>query len=456
MLRKLQQPVDNAPLILFRIFFGLVFLFESLGSFYFGWINANFVNVIHNFSFIGFEWLAFLNSEKMYIVFALMAIASIMVTIGFKYRWAMFSLFILWGMVYFAQKTSYNNHYYLMWLITFIMLFLPANTYASVDAKLNPKLRSLTTPRWTLTIFIVMISFVYGFATLAKFYPDWLDATVTRNMFLAIKKPEFLQPLFQKPSFHQFIAYAGIFFDGLIIPALLFRRTRWFAIIASLIFHIFNSITLHIGVFPYFSLCFSIFFFKPEQIRAFFFRKKPQPTIEDLTYQPSSYDMILKYIIIPFALIQFALPLRHWAIKGDVLWTEEGHRLSWRMMLRNRSGEAKFKVVDKNTKETFIFDNSLLLNEKQRKRLNTSDVIWQMAQKIKAYYALENKEVEVYCHRSRISINGKSFRRYIDPTVDLTKEKWPYFKAADWILEPNPPLKTFQEKVPLVHQPLQM
>src|SRR5690606_2809254 len=115
-----------------------------------------------------------------------------------------------------------------------------------------------------------------------------------------------------------------------------------------------------------------------------------------------------------------------------------------------------FKVVDKNTKETFIFDNSLLLNEKQRKRLNTSDVIWQMAQKIKAYYALENKEVEVYCHRSRISINGKSFRRYIDPTVDLTKEKWPYFKAADWILEPNPPLKTFQEKVPLVHQPLQM
>ena len=77
MLRKLQQPVDNAPLILFRIFFGLVFLFESLGSFYFGWINANFVNVTHNLSFIGFEWLAFLNSEKMYIVFALMAFAQL-------------------------------------------------------------------------------------------------------------------------------------------------------------------------------------------------------------------------------------------------------------------------------------------------------------------------------------------------------------------------------------------
>ncbi|WP_316930169.1 HTTM domain-containing protein [Leeuwenhoekiella sp. MAR_2009_132] len=36
--------------------------------------------------------------------------------------------------------------------------------------------------------------------------------------------------------------------------------------------------------------------------------------------------------------MQLELPLRHWIIKDDVLWTEEGHRLSWRMMLRSKGG----------------------------------------------------------------------------------------------------------------------
>ncbi len=36
---------------------------------------------------------------------------------------------------------------------------------------------------------------------------------------------------------------------------------------------------------------------------------------------------------------QVYLPVRHYFIPGNVFWTEEGHRMAWRMMLRNKAGE---------------------------------------------------------------------------------------------------------------------
>lgn len=434
MWQKALQKVDNSSLIVFRIFFGIIFLSEAIGAVALKWVDRNFIETTTNFTFIGFEWLLKLQNETMYVVFGLMAIASLGVIFGYKYRISIISLTILWGLAYFGQKTSYNNHYYLMWLISLIMCFLPANTYASVDAKLNPAIKRNYMPQWIRLLFIVQVSCVYFYATIAKFYPDWLDGTVTRNMFLSMTNmPEAVQLLFQKTEFQLFIAYMGIAFDGLIVPALLWKRTRWFAIIASLFFHVFNSITLQIGVFPYFALSFCVFFFPPEQIRNFFFRNKTKQVYENQTTTMGIKS--LKYFFIPYLIIQILLPVRHWFIKGDVLWTEEGHRLSWRMMLRSREGEAFFKVIDKKTNKEVSFTNETLLSSKQRSRLNTPDVIWQMAHKIKDYFKAQGKDVAVYVSNSKVTINGKNGSRLINSKVDLTLEKWSHFKHHDWILE---------------------
>lgn len=432
MFKKAFDKIDNSSLILFRIFFGLIFFAEAIGALALGWVDKNFIETKTNFTFIGFEWLLYLQNETMYVIFALMAVAAIGVMIGYKYRLSIISLTLLWSLVYFGQKTSYNNHYYLMWLIGLMMCFLPANSYASVDAKLDPEIKQNHMPQWIRWLFIVQISCVYFYATVAKFYPDWLDGTVTYNMFAGMTNvPDVVQAFFKKEEFQLFIAYMGIAFDGLIIPALLWKRTRWIAIIASLIFHIFNSITLQIGVFPYFALSFCIFFFPPYQIRDFFFRNKFK---EDFTGTTLAYKNALKYFFIPFLLIQIILPIRHWFIKGDVLWTEEGHRLSWRMMLRSRTGEVIFKVVDKQTLQVLPFDNSELLNLKQRTRLNTPDVVWQMAQKIKNHFKLQGKEVAVYAEHSSVSINLKPSKTFINSTVDLAAQDWGVISPAPWIL----------------------
>jgi len=445
MMQKLFKSVDNAPLIIFRVFFGLVFVFESFGAIATGWVSQNLVQPQTNFNFIGFEFLLNLMGNYMYAHFAIMGIFALGVTFGYKYRFSIIAMTLLWASVYFMQKTSYNNHYYLMFLIGLMMCFLPAHKYASIDAKQKPSIKKLYMPNWILLIFIIQIACVYFYATIAKFYPDWLNGTVTSNMYAGMTKFPAFTELFKNHYFHLFIAYIGIAFDGLIVPALLWKRTRIFAVVLSLIFHISNSITLEIGVFPYFALAFCVFFFPPEQIRKTFFKKKSPLNAETPPFDFES-KKIFQYFFIPYLIIQVILPIRHWFITDDVLWTEEGHRLSWRMMLRSRQGIANFQVVDKHTNEKLPYDLSANYTVKQYSRINTPDMIWQTAQHIKQKCALEGRDVAVYVTSSLVSINGKTSYQLIDPTVDLANEKWNHFKHHSWILPSNGLDKDSSEK----------
>jgi len=426
------KPVDNAPLILFRIFFGLLFACETFGAIVTGWVKDNFLQPNFTFSHIGLEWLQPLPGYGMYLYFGVMGLLSLLVMVGYRYRLTLGMLTLLWAGVYFMQKTSYNNHYYLLMLVALLLLFLPANAYASVDAAQNPKIKSLVMPVWCSWVMIGQIAIVYFFATVAKFYPDWLNGTFTRNLFSGIAGCSFLKGVFTQPWFCLFIAYAGIVFDGLIVPALLWKKTRTVALIASLVFHIFNSITLRIGVFPYFALSFAVFFYEPETIRNLFF-KKWKPKIEEAISVATGRKTLL-YFFLPYFVIQLALPLRHWFIKGDVLWTEEGHRLSWRMMLRDRDGIVAFKVVDKKTKIAMYYPYDRYLTRKQVNGMTSKpDMIWQMAQRIKKENLQKGRDVAVYVD-CMVSVNRGPYKRLINPNVDLAAADWNYFGHSSWVI----------------------
>ena len=46
--------------------------------------------------------------------------------------------------------------------------------------------------------------------------------------------------------------------------------------------------------------------------------------------------------------------LRHYAYPGSVLWSEEGYRFSWRVMLAEKTGNAVFRVTrDEETRTVF-------------------------------------------------------------------------------------------------------
>lgn len=430
-MKILFKAIDNSPLIVFRILFGFLIACESFGAILTGWVKRVLTDPQFTFSFIGFEWLQPLPGFGMYFYFVLMGFFGLAIMLGYRYRIAITSYTILWAGAYFMQKSSYNNHYYLLLLISFLLIFLPANRYASLDVKQNRVSEEKTMPYWISLLFIIQVGIVYVFASLAKFYPDWLDGTFTKNLLSGTTSRPFFLELFSQKWFYLFIAYAGILFDLLIVPFLLFKKTRTLALIASVIFHIFNSITLQIGIFPFFALTFALFFYEPETIRRLFLRKKPK--LEDENLSQNLYGKrIVYFLMIPYLIIQIALPLRHHFIEGDVLWTEEGHRLSWRMMLRERNGYITIQIKDLKTGSVSIYNYRKNLTNKQAQNLATKpDFIWQYCQRIKEEY--KGKPIAIYID-CKNSINRKEYKSLIDPNYDMAKAEWNYFAHNEWIL----------------------
>jgi vitamin K-dependent gamma-carboxylase len=430
--RFLFKQIDNSALIVFRVFFGLLIFLESVGAIFTGWVNRVLIAPKFTFSFIGFEWLQPLPGDWMYVYYVVMGIFGLFVMLGFKYRLSIIGFTIMWLATYLMQKSSYNNHYYLLILLSTFMVFMPANTYFSVDAKRNSFIKQNTMPQWCSLVFILQMGIVYTYASIAKMYPDWLDTTVIEILMKPKEQFYLIGGILQQKWFHYFIAYSGLIFDLLIVPLLLWKSTRKYAFFASIFFHLFNSIVFHIGVFPYLSLVISVFFFEPETIRNIFFKKK-KPYTKNEVIIPKR-NTAIKYLIIIYFSIQIVLPLRHWVIKDDVLWTEEGHRMSWRMMLRSRGGVVKYKIVDmSNNTEIPIHSNSYLSEKQQRAASVRPDIIWQFVQYLKKDFKAKGKDVEVYVDCS-ISVNGKPLKRLINPKVDLAAVKWNAFKHSEWIL----------------------
>ncbi len=266
-------------------------------------------------------------------------------------------------------------------------------------------------------------------------YPDWIDLTVPELLMKAKQHYYLVGDLIQHKAVHYFVAYGGILFDGLVIPLLLWKRTRKLAFIASIIFHMFNSIIFQVGIFPYLSLAFAVFFFEPKTIQNLFFKKKP--FYEDNEVRLPKYGNIFAALYIIYFIIQVGLPLRHQAFEDDVLWTEEGHRLSWRMMLRTRNANTTFNVVNSDNNAVIPIKLSDYLSPKQIRQVSTKpDFMWQFAQHLKSEFAKQGIGIKVYV-RSYLSINGKRRKRFIDPEVDIANEEWYHFKHHHWILPSN-------------------
>lgn len=427
--------IDNSGLVLFRAVFGFLIAAEGFGAIATGWVRKTLVEPEFTFNFIGFEFLQPLPGNGMYVYFAIMGVFGLGVMLGYKYRLSMFCYALMWTCVYLMQKTSYNNHYYLMMLLCWLMVFLPANKWFSLDAKQHPNKASRSMPRWVALVVIFQVWIVYTYASVAKIYPDWLDATTT-GLFMTGKQSYWLIGDFlQQKWVHYCIAYVGIFFDLLIVPLLLWKRTRLAAFCVSIFFHLFNAVVFQIGIFPFMSMAFAFFFFSSEILQKRFLPKKEHYRLGEV--KVPSYKKGLVAVFSMYFIIQIALPLRHWFIEDDVLWTEEGHRLSWRMMLRTKSGVTTLYTVNKETQERVRYNYTALLTTKQQRKANAKpDFIWQLAQRIQKIEAAKGNDVAVFAD-TRIRVNGGEMYRLIDNTVDLASQEWSHYKHHDWIL-PSP------------------
>lgn len=427
--------VDNSALIIFRVFFGMLCFFESVGAILTGWVKRAFIDSQFTFTFIGFDWLQPLPGYWMYAYYLLMGLFGLFIMVGYKYRFSMFSFAFMWTLTYLMQKSSYNNHYYLLILLSFMMAIQPANRYLSIDAKQKPSLVSYSMPNWCSLLFILQMLIVYTYASIAKIYPDWLDLSVMKLLMKAKQHYFLVGDLLQQEWLHGILAYGGILFDGLIIPLFLIKKTRKFAFILSIVFHLFNSFIFQVGIFPYLSLAFALFFFSKETIHKLFLKKKP--FYDSAEIKIPKHASVFKILLIGYFTIQLILPIRHYFIPGNVFWTEEGHRMSWRMMLRTKHGIATYTVIDKNTGEkTFIKMSDYLTPKQVRSASTKPDFIWQFAQRLKKIYKDKGTDIQVFVN-TQVSLNGSKYSPLIDSKIDLANVSWKHFKHSPWLLPQN-------------------
>jgi len=431
--RYLFTKIDNASLVLFRIFFGILIALECYGAMISGWIKQTLIEPQFTFNFIGFDWIQPLPGFGMYVYFFIMGSLGVWVALGYKYRFSIISFTLLWTGVYLMQKSSYNNHYYLLILISAMMCFFPAHASYSVDAKQHSIIKKNYMFSYVKWFVIMQLLIVYTYAAVAKIYGDWLDFSIIKILMSDKASYYIIGELLQQPWIHKIIGVFGILFDLLIIPALLWKRTRKVAFFASVFFHLFNAIVFQIGIFPFLSLAFCVFFFEPKTIINIFLRKKTEYVENEI--QAPAFKNIAYVLGGIYFIIQLTLPIRHYFLKDNVLWTEEGHRMSWRMMLRSRAGMITFKVVNNETQKATLINHHEHLSSKQRRRIAAyPDFIWQFSQRLKKEYAKKGENVSVYAINSKVSINGKPYRAFVDPEIDLANETWNHFKHHGWIL----------------------
>ena len=173
---RLFAPVDIASLIFFRVAFGIIaflHVWEQIDS---DRVRSRFMDPDFHFTFFGFGWVKPLPGDLMLVVFFAMAACSVLIALGLFYRAAIALFFLFHTYVFLIDAAAYWNHYYLVSLIAFLLIFIPANRAFSLDVALGVTEHSDDAPTWGLWILRAQMGIVYFFARLSKVSGDWLRA----------------------------------------------------------------------------------------------------------------------------------------------------------------------------------------------------------------------------------------------------------------------------------------
>jgi hypothetical protein len=445
----LNRSTSAAPLAIFRIAFGLL-LFGSVVRFWAnGWVYDLYIKPTFFFSFFGFEFVKPVGVYT-YVLFAVCGLAALFVAFGFLYRISAATLFLSFTYIELIDKTTYLNHYYFISILCLIIIFLPANVFLSIDAWRDRKLRAEAIPQWTIDCIKVFVCILYFFAGLAKVNSDWLLEAQPLRIWLPAKNDlPVVGKVFDNLWVAYFFSWIGCLYD-LSIPFLLWNKsTRIFAYIAVIIFHVLTALLFPIGMFPYIMIATGLIFFSATFHERIALRIKNLFGSNDSTFSSPikfEYSPISKRLLISgfavFFTIQLILPFRYAFYPGELFWTEEGYRFSWRVMLMEKAGFAEFTVKDKNGKYSVV-DNRDYLTPLQEKQMSFQpDMILQYAHHLRDEYQKKGFDTpEVYVD-SYVTLNGRLGRPMIAPNIDLAL-KHESFSHKDWILSLSDDIKGF-------------
>lgn len=460
-MRLLRDPVPAQSLACFRMAFGLMMAFWAIDYIARDRVRFHCSVPLFHFTWYGFDWVRPWPGDGMSWQFAGLVIAGLMLCVGAFCRLSALVFAVGFTHFFLIDRTHYQNHYYLILLLSWLMVMLPTGRLWSVDAASGRIRGSRVIPRWSLLLLQFHIALPYVYGGLAKLDADWLSGQPMRCMLMTKAWVPVAGPYLDTNTCALFLTYGGLFFDLLVVPSLIWRPTRAAAFSLAVIFHLANAFLFSIHVFPWLMIAATTVFFEPDWpgrlVRQSPVRRVPgaqQPVSGPLSRQAA----MLAGIGVLYCAFHLLWPLRHHVLPGNAGWTEDGHYFSWRMMLRGKTSGFRYFVTNPRTGQTHTPDVARYLNEEQLgKFARDPEMILHLAHflaEVESHAAGEPLQIHAIV---LTSLNGRRPQLLIDPRLDLAQ--LPRHSAVrDWILpltEPLPqtpwtaPVSTWQYLVPL-------
>jgi len=436
---RASRPVDGASLAVARIAFGLVGVLVAARTIANGWVEELYAGPRHHFTYAGFGWVHPPSVTGTYALVLVIGLAAACVALGWRYRLALTVFLVAFAWLELIDVATYLNHYWFVTLFAAVLLAVPAHACWSLDAR-RGRVRRATVPFGAIVLVRAQVGVVYVFAGLAKLHTDWLLHGLPLRMWLPTHADlAIVGPWLAEPWVAIALNWAAALFDLLVVPALCYRRTRPFAWIAVVAFHLATwRLFPMIGVFPWLMIATSTAFFAPDWPRriAAWARRAPYvaaPASRDLAdTRTARLPALVVAVGLVWIAVQLVLPLRGLTIPGDARWTNEGYRFAWTVLATEKGGRVSFRVHDHATDRTWITDATNLYTARQWRAMATEpELIRQAAHQIAREQARHGRAVEVRAD-AFVSLNGRAATRIVDRTVDLVRE--PYRIHQRWIL----------------------
>jgi hypothetical protein len=370
--------------------------------------------------------------------------------LGCFYRLSAITLFLSFTYIELIDKSTYLNHYYFISLLGLILVFLPAHVYFSVDAFRNRQLLAGEITAWCIDVVKLLVFILYFYAGLAKLNSDWLLEALPLKIWLPARNDmPLIGPLFNQSWVAYAFSWFGCVYDLFIVFFLLNRKTRVGAYVMVILFHLTTALLFPIGMFPYVMIVTGLIFFSPgfhekiiQQLGTWL--KLPSHFLyskRNYTFSPVANQLLIFGFTL-FFLFQFAFPFRYMLYPGELFWSEQGYRFSWRVMLMEKAGHAQFLVKDKNGKQEIVNNTEFLTTLQEKMMATQPDMILQYAHILRDFYSKKGYESPQVFVDSYVALNGRLGKPLIDPKTDLAKEH-ESFLPKSWIIPLNDEIKGF-------------
>ncbi len=415
---------DGAGLALVRIFVALSIWIEMWQVWFQDGVADLIVDPQIHFKYTLFQWIGPPQGMMPAVFVWSLTIVAAMVLIGWRTRWTAALLAVGYVYWFLIDAANYTDHRYLVCLMSILVAWLPTNRWASVDAYMGRETRTLV-PAWTVELVRTQISLVYLFFGLSLLNSDWLQGAP----LIAWAATETEKPLGAMLAGKQelVLAIARLIpaLCLIAIPCLWWRRTRWFALIALALFHIWDLLAFDLSVSPWLLTGINLVFCDSARLRRWSetavsripkwsavqfgwrclcrlgliidhcvswfddtpligevktktraYVEPPKPVIPTSTFPNSA-----RWLVTAWLILQCWLPIRYVTVESQPDWSDLATTFAWRGLHRDKQCELKMSVIHPSVKLRWALDptdefpvpQAMFFNEAKLEKLRLSD-----------------------------------------------------------------------------------